>query len=133
MPGKTLLLAVAMALGLPILTGSAFAQDRWAAIVPNHENSSTVVWATSQDQAKRLALDACKHVSDTCASRPASTNGMNNYFAIMCCTRPNKGCAVGVASSKSKALKEVKSTFSDAGFSNCSLKSYIKAGTGEKS
>jgi hypothetical protein len=58
---------------------------------------------------------------------------MNNYFAIMCCTKPNEGCAVGVATSKSKALKEVKSTFSDAGFSNCSLKSYIKAGTGRKS
>jgi len=128
---KTLLLAVAMAMGLPLLCGSALA-ERWAAIVPNQENSSTVVWATSKDQAKRLAIDACKHVSDTCASRAASTNGMNNYFAIMCCTKPRRGCAAGVASSKRKALKEVKSTFSDAGYTNCSLKNYIKAGTGEK-
>ena len=133
MRNKTLLLAVAMALGLPALSGTALAQERWAAIVPNHESSSTVVWATSKDQARRLAINACKSVSDTCASRPASTNGMNNYFAIMCCTKPKKGCAAGVASSKRGALNEVKSTFFDAGFSNCSLKNYIKAGTGEKS
>ena len=130
---RTLLCAVAMALGLPLLSGTALAQERWAAIAPNHENSSTIVWATSKDQAKRLAIDACRRVSDTCSSRAASTNGMKNYFAIMCCTKPKKGCAAGVASSKRGALNEVKSTFLDAGFSNCSLKSYIKAGTGGKS
>ena len=135
MPTKTLLRAVAIALGLPLLSGTALAQDqeRWAAIAPNHENSSTIVWATSKDQAKQLAIDACRRISDTCASRAASTNGMKNYFAIMCCTKPKKGCAAGIASSKRGALNEVKSTFLDAGFSNCSLKSYIKAGTGGKS
>ena len=30
------------------------------------------------------------------------------------------------------ALKDVKKMFTDSGFSQCSLKSYFKAGTGEK-
>lgn len=133
MPVKTLLLAITMALALPLLSGSALAQERWAAIVPNEENSSTVVRATTKDQAEQLAIDACQRVSDTCASRAATTDGMNNYFAIMCCTQPRMGCAAGVASTKRKALNEVKSIFSDDEFKNCSLKNYIKAGTGEKS
>ena len=133
MPVKTLLLAITMALALPLLFGSALAQERWAAIVPNEENSSTVVRATTKDQAEQLAIDACQRVSDTCASRAATTDGMNNYFAIMCCTQPRMGCAAGVASTKRKALNEVKSIFSDEGFKNCSLKNYIKARTGEKS
>jgi hypothetical protein len=130
---KSMLFVVAMALALPLLSVTALAQERWAAIAPNGENSSTVVRATTKDQAEQLAIDACQRVSDTCASRAASTDGMNNYFAIMCCTQPRMGCAAGVASTKRKALDEVKSIFSDEGFTNCSLKNYIKAGTGEKS
>jgi len=133
MPVKTLWLAVATALVLPLLFGSALAQERWAAIVPNEENSSTVVRATTKEEAEQLAVDACKQVSDTCALRAATTDGMNNYFAIMCCTQPRKGCAAGVASTKKKALEEVKTIFSDEGFTSCKLKNYIKAGTGRKS
>jgi len=115
-----------------LLCGRAFAQDRWAAIAPNQENSSTVVWATTKEQAKKLAVLACKQVSSTCAQTPASTNIMDHVFAIMCCTDPDKRCAVGVGESRAKALKEVKSIFSENGYDKCSLKSYIKAGTGEK-
>jgi hypothetical protein len=112
--------------------GVAAAQDRWAALVPNQENSSTVVWATSKDQAKKLAVLACKEVSQTCAETPATTNGMDHVFAVMCCSDPKSACAAGVGANRDKALKEVKSVLSDAGYAKCSLKSYFKAGTGEK-
>jgi hypothetical protein len=115
-----------------LYSGEAFAQDRWAAIVPNQENNATVVWATSKEQAKKLAVLACKQVSQTCADTPASTNGMDHVFAIMCCTDPKSACAAGVGGDREKALKAVKSVLSDAGFNKCSLKSYFKAGTGEK-
>ncbi len=118
---------------LVILCGQANAQERrWAAIAPNLENSSTVVWATTKDQAKRLALLACKQVSQTCAETPASTDGMDQMFAIMCCEVPKSGCAAAVGADKDAALKEVKKLFTDGGFSQCTLKSYFKAGTGEK-
>ena len=117
---------------LALLCGDAVAQDRWAAIVPNQENNATVVWATTKEQAKKLALLACKEVSQSCAETPATTNGMDHVFAVMCCSDPKSACAAGVGANRDKALKEVKSVLSDAGYSQCSLKSYFKAGTGEK-
>ena len=57
---------------LTLLSGTASAQDRWAAIAPNQENSSNVVWATTKEQAKELAVLACKQSSKTCADTPAS-------------------------------------------------------------
>ena len=80
---------------LALLPGQVLAQDRWAAIAPNLENSSSVVWATSKDQAKKLAVLACKQVSSTCADTPASTNGMDHIFAVMCCTDPKNGLRRG--------------------------------------
>jgi hypothetical protein len=124
--------AAVAALVTTLIAGQALAQDRWAAIAPNLENSSAVVWATSKDQAKKLAVLACKQVSSTCADTPASTNGMDHVFAVMCCSDPKSGCAAAVGSSREVALREVKKLFSDGGFSQCSLKSYFKAGTGEK-
>jgi hypothetical protein len=124
------------ALTVPLLTllycGQATAQERWAAIVPNQDNNETVVWATTKEQAKKLAVLACKQVSQSCAETPASTNGMDHVFAVMCCTDPKSACAAGVGATRDKALKEVKSVLSDAGYSKCSLRSYFKAGTGEK-
>ena len=117
---------------LTLLPNEVLAQDRWAAIAPNLENSSSVVWATSKDQAKKLAVLACKQVSQTCAETPASTNGMDHVFAVMCCNDPKSGCAAAVGTSREVALKEVKRLFSEGGYSQCSLKSYFKAGTGEK-
>ena len=117
---------------LTLLPNEVLAQDRWAAIAPNLENSSSVVWATSKDQAKKLAVLACKQVSQTCADTPASTNGMDHIFAVMCCSDPKSGCAAAVGGSREVALREVKRLFSEGGYSQCSLKSYYKAGTGEK-
>ncbi len=135
MPARASATCAILGLGLTLLTMSsisASAQERWAAIAPNLENSSTVVWATTKDQAKKLAVLACKQVSSTCAEQPASTNGMDHVFAVMCCTDPKTGCAAAVGSSRQLALKEVKRLFSEGGYSQCSLKSYFKAGTGEK-
>jgi hypothetical protein len=133
MPASTFTrLAAAVMPLLVLLCGQAAAQDRWAAIVPNQENNATVVWATSKEQAKKLAVLACKQVSQTCAETPASTNGMDHIFAVMCCTDPKSACAAGVGENRDKALKEVKSVLSDAGYAKCTLKSYFKAGTGEK-
>jgi hypothetical protein len=117
---------------LTLLPNEVLAQDRWAAIAPNLENSASVVWATSKDQAKKLAVLACKQVSQTCADTPASTNGMDHIFAVMCCSDPKSGCAAAVGASREVALREVKRLFSEGGYSQCSLKSYYKAGTGEK-
>lgn len=126
-------LALASALAVLFLVFSpANAQERWAAIAPNLENSATVVWATTKDQAKKLAVLACKQVSQTCVEQPASTNGMDHVFAVMCCTEPKNGCAAAVGASRQSALKEVKRLFTDGGYSQCSLKSYYDAGTGEK-
>lgn len=126
-------LAVATALAMLFLSFlPASAQERWAAIAPNLENTATVVWATTKDQAKKLAVLACKQVSQTCVGQPASTNGMDHVFAVMCCSEPRSGCAAAVGSSRQVALKEVKRLFSEGGYSQCSLKSYYDAGTGEK-
>lgn len=127
----TRLVAATVAL-LAVCGGQAFAQERWAAIAPNQEGTANVVWATTKDQAKKLAVLACKQVSSTCADSPATTNGMDHVFAIMCCSKPETGCAAGVGESRSLAVKEVKDVLTDGGFSQCRLKSYFKAGTGEK-
>ncbi|CAN1723295.1 conserved exported protein of unknown function [Hyphomicrobium sp. 1Nfss2.1] len=135
MPARASATCAILGLGLALVAMSsisASAQERWAAIAPNLENSSTVVWATTKDQAKKLAVLACKQVSSTCAEQPASTNGLDHVFAVMCCTDPKTGCAAAVGSSRQQALKEVKRLFSEGGYSQCSLKSYFKAGTGEK-
>jgi hypothetical protein len=114
------------------LTSSASAQERWAAIVPNNETSSSIVWAASQDQARRHAIDACKKVSQTCAAGPTDTKEMNNMFAVMCCTQAAVSCGAAVANSREAALAAVKKKFSDAGYTQCSLKNYFNAGTGER-
>ena len=78
------------------LRSPASAQERWAAIVPNNEVSSSVVWAATKDQARHLAIDACRKVSQTCASGPTDTKEMKDMFAVMFCTRPTVSCAVAV-------------------------------------
>jgi hypothetical protein len=130
---RAMRLAAATGALLTLLSGTVSAQERWAAIAPNQENSSNVVWATTKEQAKELAVLACKQSSKTCADTPASTNGMDHYFAVMCCTSPKNACAAGVGTNRDKALKEVKTVLSDGGYSKCELKSYFRAGTGEKS
>ena len=126
----------ALALLLLALSGldawSQSSQKRWAAIDPNREGSSSVVWAPTESEARQRAVEACKRISKTCASGPASTDTLDDMFAVMCCTRPSQACAVAVAGSRQDAIKSVQKTFSDAGFSNCSLRHYLSAATGRK-
>jgi hypothetical protein len=125
-----------LALLLVVLSGldawSQPAQRRWAAIDPNREASSAVAWGPTEAEARQRAVEACKRVSKTCAGVPASTDAPDDVFAVMCCTRPSQGCAVSVAGSRQDALKSVQKTFSDAGFSNCSLRHYLSAASGRK-
>jgi hypothetical protein len=125
-----------LALLLIVLSGldawSQPSQQRWAAIDPNREGSSPVAWGPTENEARQRAIDACKRVSKTCANGPASTDTLDDVFAVMCCTRPSQGCAVSVAGSRQDAMKSLQKTFSDAGFSNCSLRHYLSAATGRK-
>jgi hypothetical protein len=128
------------AAGLPALAAIAtmlvmpgFAQDkRWAAVDANNEASAPVAWAGSEPQARQRATEACEKVSKTCASSPASTDELDDVFAVMCCTRPRAGCAISVSGSRADALKQVQKTFTDAGYSNCNLRHYISPATGKK-
>jgi hypothetical protein len=107
-------------------------QQRWAAIDPNRESSSAVAWGPTEKEARQRAVEACRRVSKTCANGPASTDTLDDVFAVMCCTRPSQGCAVAVAASRQEALKAVRQTFAEAGFSNCSLRHYLSAASGKK-
>ena len=111
---------------------SQSSQQRWAAIDPNREGSSAVAWGPTEAEARQRAADACKRVSKTCAGAPASTDTLDDVFAVVCCTKPSQGCAVSVAANRQDALKGVQKTFSDAGFSNCSLRHYLSAANGRK-
>jgi hypothetical protein len=124
-----MLLAIAL-LGLE--ARSQTGQQRWAAIDPNRESSSAVAWGPTEKEARQRAVEACRRVSKTCANGPASTDTLDDVFAVMCCTRPSQGCAVAVAASRQEALKAVRQTFAEAGFSNCSLRHYLSAASGKK-
>src|SRR4029450_6714348 len=125
-----------LALLLVALSGfeawSQSGQQRWAAIDPNREGSSAVAWGPTETEARQRAVDACKRVSKTGANGPASTDTLDDVFAVMCCSWPSQGCAVSVAGSRQDAMKGVQKAFSDAGFSNCSLRHYLSAATGRK-
>ncbi|KAB2910418.1 MAG: hypothetical protein F9K29_24985 [Hyphomicrobiaceae bacterium] len=124
------LMLAGMCIGLT--PGSALAQQRWAAIDPNSEVSSSVVWADTEDKAREAAMASCKRVSKSCAGGPASTNTMSDIFAVMCCTQPRLGCAIYAGSDRQDALNGVKKIFADANYSNCTLRHYLSAGTGRK-
>ena len=124
-----LLLAVG---GSAMLQSAAAQQKRWAAIDPNSETSSPVVWGTTEDEARQRAIDACKRVSKTCANGPAVTDDLREVFAVACCEQPRTGCAVSAAANRRDAAKNVQQMFADAGYSNCSVRHYIQAGTGKK-
>jgi len=131
-------LTVAAAVAVALVGASAIFQDstaqekRWAAIDPNNETTSAVAWSSSETKARQEAVDACRRTSKTCANGPASTNEMDDVFAVMCCTKPRRGCAVGVAGARQDALKGVQKTLADAGYSNCALRHFISAATGKK-
>ena len=107
-------------------------QQRWAAVDPNSESSSPVVWGASEDEARQRAVEACKRVSKTCANGPASTQDLKEVFAVMCCTKPRMGCAASAAANRREALKNVQEMFADAGYKDCSVQHYMSAGTGKR-
>ena len=86
--------------------GHAIAQQkRWAAIDPNSEVSSPVVWGTTEDEARQRAIDACKRLSKTCANGPAVTDDLKEVFAVVCCEQPRTGCAASAAANRRDAAK----------------------------
>ena len=107
-------------------------RQRWAAIDPNREASSAVAWGPTEREARERAVEACTKVSKTCANGPASTDTLDDVFAVMCCSRPSRGCAASVAATRQEAMQAVQKTFSDAGYSNCSLRHYLSAASGRK-
>ena len=122
-----------LAAGASALSGSIHAQQqRWAALDPNHESSSPVVWAASEDEARQRAVEARKRVSKTCASGPASTQDLKEVFAVMCCKQPRVGCAASAAANRREALKNVQEMFADAGYKDCSVQHYMSAATGRR-
>ncbi|HEU0159489.1 MAG TPA: hypothetical protein VFR00_09245 [Hyphomicrobiaceae bacterium] len=129
---SAVILALALLGGGALFHAGAAQEKRWAAIDPNNETTSPVAWSSTEAKARQDAIEACKRTSKSCANGPASTNEMEDVFAIMCCTKPRRGCAVGVAGARQEALKSVQKTFADAGYSNCSLRHYLSAATGKK-
>ena len=126
-------LALILALGTAVLfVQPAPAQERWAAIDPNSETSSPVVWGATEEEARERAIEACKRVSKTCANGPASTRDIRETFAVMCCTQPQTGCAAAAAVSKRDALKNLREMFADAGYKDCAVRHYMSAASGKK-
>jgi hypothetical protein len=120
-------------LGLSAIFYEGAAQEkRWAAIDPNNETTSPVVWSSTEAQARQDAVEACRRGSKSCAHGPASTNEMEDFFAVVCCTKPRRGCAVGVAGARQDALKSIEKIFAAAGYSNCALRHYLSARSGKK-
>ena len=112
------------------ISQQAWGEERWAAIAPNSEGASRVVWGDSENDARQRALEACMKVSKTCADTPALTDNMNDVFALMCCKRPRLACAVGTEATRPRALRAVREVFNKSGFRSCTLRDFLSAGTG---
>jgi hypothetical protein len=123
------LMAAASAILGPVL---AQQQKRWAAIDPNSETSSPVVWGANEEEARSRAVEACKRISKTCANGPAVTEDLREVFALVCCTKPKTGCAAAAAANKREASRNAQQMFSDAGYSDCSVRHFLGASTGRK-
>jgi len=125
--------AVVFVAGLAGLVGRASAQEpRYAAVDANNEGSLQVVWDASKDGASEKAVSACNRVSKSCSGTASYTNEPKDVFAYMCCTRPQLGCSIGVGEDRTAALAMVRKTFSDAGFSQCTVKQYLSAESGKR-
>jgi len=111
---------------------SRSAQSRWAAVDPNSDATSPVAWGASQDEARRRASEACKRVSSTCANGPAATDALGDVFAIVCCRMPRVGCAAAAAATKREARRAVERKLDRAGYSQCALRHYMSAASGER-
>jgi hypothetical protein len=125
---------LSLAVGASVVLRPAGAQQskRWAAIDPNSEVSSPVVWGATENEARQRAIEACKRLSKTCANGPAVTDDLKEVFAIVCCEQPRTGCAASAGANRRDAAKTAQQMFADAGYGNCSVRHYIQAGTGKK-
>jgi len=103
----------------------------WAAIDPNSEDTANVVWGTSQQDVSDKAMAACRKVSTTCSSRPATTKNLDDTFVYMCCTRPQAGCAVSPGSGDA-TLRSLKVLFLNAGYSDCAVRAAFSARDGSR-
>lgn len=125
-------LALVLVAGMAVHDPVAAQQKRWAAVDPNSETSAPVVWGTTEDEARQRAIDACKRASKTCANGPAVTDDMREVFALVCCEKPRMGCAASAAGNRRQASKNAQQMFADAGYSECSVRHYLHAGTGRR-
>jgi hypothetical protein len=114
--------------------GPAWAQNqnRWAAVDPNSETSSPVVWGATEDEASQRAIEACKKLSKTCANGPAVTEDLREMFAFVCCEKPRAGCAVSTGNNRRDAAKGARDMFTEAGYTECSVRHYLSARTGKR-
>ena len=104
---------------------------RWAALDPDSEVTAPVVWADSNAEVVKKAVDACKKISKTCGTRPAVTQDMDATFVYMCCRQPRRACAV-YAGSGDTALLSAKRILYQAGFSSCAVESTLAARDGSR-
>lgn len=125
-------LALVLAAGMAILDPAAAQQKRWAAVDPNSETSAPVAWGATEDEARQRAIEACKRTSKTCANGPAVTDDMKEVFALVCCEKPRMGCAASAAANRREASRNAQQMFADAGYSDCSVRHYLHAGTGRR-
>jgi hypothetical protein len=116
------------------LCGPAVAQSAgdFAAAAANNEGNLQVRWGKTAQEAKAKAAEACAKVSKTCASDPASTNILDDYFAWICCYRPHFSCASPSHETRDKATEEAMNMMSGRGYSDCSVRSFFSARTGKQ-
>lgn len=126
-------LSFAVVAGVFGITGAsmASADDWYAAIAPNHDSHGPVVWDTTREAAKVVALAACRKISKTCAEA-AWTDDRKHLFALMCCKKPKFGCAISAGPSREEAKQSVERIFEKAGYSGCVFDKYISAETGKE-
>jgi hypothetical protein len=65
-------------------------------------------------------------------STDPSTHDLNEVFAVVCCTKPRRGCAVAAAANRREAAKNVQAMFADAGYKDCAVQHYMSAATGKR-
>jgi hypothetical protein len=116
---------------LALIPQPASAQ-RWAAISPNNEDTSEVVWADTREDATRRALRSCRRISKTCADPAASTDDMDHLFVTVCCTRPRYGCVTSPRATVEEGRRGAMQVLEDHDFSRCSVRSAVRADDGSR-
>lgn len=107
-------------------------RHRWAAIDPNSEDTATVVWADTREEARSKAIAACQqNKTDTCASSPAVTSDLDATFVYYCCMQPRVGCAIA-SGSGDDVLRSVKQILANAKYSQCEVRRTYSARDGSQ-